>query len=143
MVSTLAAEFEAIGDGGGLAGWRARVAALLRRDPVARHDPLAQRRFEGLLARLAAWSGARSDVDEAHLRVHDDGLVFLVVSRAARQDEAFEEALSALEVELACDPLVRFRVDVVALPRGARPQEILRAPLVTIRIDLRPGACQG
>lgn len=143
MVRTTEARFEAVGDGRGLAGWRTRLAEVLRRDPLASRDPHAEQRFERLLARLAAWSAAHGEVDEAYLLVHADGLVFLVLSRATPQDEAFEEALSALDVELACDGEVRFRVDVIALPRGARPEEVLRTPLVTIRIDTgrpaRPG----
>ncbi len=135
MIQRAAARFEAIGDGRGLAGWRSQLAEVLRRDPLASRDPRAGERFERLLAHLADWAGARDEVDEAYLLVHADGLVFLVLSAAALHDEAFEEALSALDVELACDGEVRFRVDVIALPRGARPEEVLRTPLVTIRID--------
>lgn len=135
MVETVPSRFEAIGDGRGPAGWRARVAEVLRRDPLARRDPRAGERFERLLARLASWVQARSEVHDAYLLVHADGLVFLVRSRADRHDEPFEEALSELDVELACDGDVRFRVDVITLPRHARPRDVLLDPLVTIRID--------
>ena len=140
MVEVARARFEAVGDGRGLAGWRVRVAEVLRRDPLARRDPRAAQRFEHLLARLAAWTETHAEVEEAYLLVHADGLVFLVLAGVPHPDEAFEEALSALDVELACDGEVRFRVDVIALPRGACPREILVDPLVTIRIDARAGA---
>jgi len=134
MVGSSAGEIEGLGSGARLAGWRARVAEVLRRDPVAGRDPRAAERFERLLVRLASWVGDRREVAEAHLRVHADGLTFLVLTRSTRQDEAFDEALSALDVELACDGEVRFRVDVLALPRRADPGTILRDPLVSVPI---------
>jgi len=130
----LAQRIEAVGSGRGLAGWRERVAQVLRRDPLASRDPRAGERFERLLARLVRWTCGRDEVDEAYLHVHADGLVFLVLAARARYDEAFEEELSALDLELACDGDLRFRVDVIALPRGADPREVLHPPLVSVRI---------
>lgn len=42
--------------------------------------------------------------------------MFLVVKRQPLYEEALEDALSALDVELAHDQDIRCRVDVVALP---------------------------
>ena len=114
--------------------WRSALAEILRRDPVASRDPVAEARFERLRRRLEDWLRGRSTVHAARLLVHADGLVFLVIPCAARPDEVFEEALSALDVELACESDFRFRVDVLSLPRGADPREVLQEPLLTIPV---------
>ena len=60
--------------------------------------------FDCLLDHLADWIDRhRSAIDEAYLTTRDSGLLFVVVTQSKTFDSAFEDELTALDIEVAND----------------------------------------
>ena len=70
------------------------------------------------MARLCRWSQDRAaDVESAYITVRDGGLLFLVVRRETEYERDFEDALTDLDTEIACDEeFDLIRLSVLALP---------------------------
>lgn len=77
-----------------------------------------ERQFNLLLRELASWLNGRRDVEKAIVTHRDGALSFVVVRKGAEYDEAFEDALSDLDFDLARDPdLNLIRMNAVGLPQ--------------------------
>jgi hypothetical protein len=76
------------------------------------------RQFDQLLQRLGEWVRERqASVRSAYLTARDFGLLFLLVRRGGQYDEALEESLTDLDLEVANDPdYSLIRLDVLAVP---------------------------
>ncbi len=97
-------------------------------------DAQEKQRFSMLLKRLQAWVLERSDLRDAFLTLRETGLLFLAVKKTARYDDALEDALSALDVELANDQDIRFEIDVMALPPVTEESmQSFLSPVLTLR----------
>ena len=60
--------------------------------------------FDMLVDCLGRWiNGHREQIGDAYLTIRDAGLLFLVVHRATSYDDAFESALTDLDLEIAND----------------------------------------
>lgn len=81
-------------------------------------DELTQKRFILLLGRLGTWAREHTaQVRDAFVTLRDGGVCFLVVHSTPKYDEAFEDALTVLDRELARDQdFLLFRVEVVSIP---------------------------
>jgi hypothetical protein len=75
-----------------------------------------RQRFDLLLKRLAEWVLGRTDVREAFLTAREGGLCFVAVRMQSPYDAEFEDALTQLDIELAHDRDIKFRVEVMSLP---------------------------
>ncbi len=77
-----------------------------------------RQQLEFLFRRLSRWINSRSDIKASYLTLRDGCLLFLVIKNQAAYDEAFEDALSDLDVEIARDvDLTLFRMNAMALLR--------------------------
>ena len=92
---------------------------------VAEHD---RTRFRILLDKLGAWVVTRKDVRDAFLTARDGKFAFVVVQAGKEYDRDLEDALSALDFDIANDHDIRFCVEVMALPNA--PERSLRAFLM-------------
>ncbi|HQU41608.1 MAG: hypothetical protein B7Z73_00555 [Planctomycetia bacterium 21-64-5] len=73
--------------------------------------------FELLLAMLARWIKGRDDLQNAFITIRDGALLFVAVRQECEYDEAFEDELSRLDLEIANDvDLDLIGMDVMALP---------------------------
>jgi hypothetical protein len=77
------------------------------------------KQLEILLARLAAWIGQHEDdVQEAYVTFRDAGLLFLVVRKTRKLNEALENSLTDVDIEIAQDEnLCLIKLSVLALPQ--------------------------
>lgn len=77
--------------------------------------------FRLLLNRLAEWLHHRVGVRNAFVTIRDGGLMLVVVTSSATYDEAFEDSLTELDIEIAKDvDLARLRLDVFSLPDASQ-----------------------
>ncbi len=76
-----------------------------------------KKQFGLLIRRLGEWLASRSDIDGAWITKRDRHLLFLVVRTSPEYDRDFEDALSALDLELAQDGhLDLIRISTMNLP---------------------------
>jgi len=89
----------------------------------AYHDQLEfQEQFENrLLPRLAGWlTKHKVAVECAYVTVREDGLFFVVVQAEAVHDRALEDAVAALDIEIATDPgLKLISLSTMTLPSAS------------------------
>jgi hypothetical protein len=80
-----------------------------------------QSQFNHLHKRLATWLKQHNEnVNRAYLTVRDADLLFLVVRDSRRYDDEFEDALTELDVSIACDPeLDLIKLSVLAVPSAS------------------------
>lgn len=84
---------------------------------AAREDAFRSQ-LDFLLNRLGRWLKDRPQVADAFLTLRDAQLLFLVVRERVEYDAEFEDALSALDVEISRDvDLELIRMNTMALPR--------------------------
>ena len=77
--------------------------------------------FMLLLRRFGEWLSPRSDIDSAWITKRDGHLLFLVVRKSAAYDGDFEDALSALDLEVAHDGhLNLIGINTMSLPLVSR-----------------------
>lgn len=87
---------------------------------AARADEF-KKQFALLLRRAAEWLSARSDIESSWITKRDGHLLFLVVRTAPEYDREFEDALSALDLDLARDGhLDLIRINTMGLPPVSR-----------------------
>jgi len=83
---------------------------------AARSDSFRQQ-LEFLFRRLSRWLNSRGEIKASYLTLRDGCLLFLVIKNQAEYDEAFEDALSDLDFDIARDvDLTLFRMNAMALP---------------------------
>jgi len=89
------------------------ISACLR----LKADEQAQERFRLLIKRLGTWVLEHaSEVRDAYVTTRDGALCFLVVHSVPAYNEAFQDALADLDIELARDPDIRFPIEVMSVP---------------------------
>lgn len=90
------------------------------KDQVERED--FTRQFDDLLDKLREWiESQKQDVAEAYVTLRDTGLLFLVVRKTRRFNQALEDALTELDVFIAqSDMFNLIQLSVLALPAADR-----------------------
>ncbi len=76
-----------------------------------------ERKLSLLQRELGIWLSEQKGIQDAYLTMRDGGFLFLVVKEKAEYDEAFEDALTELDIQIAKDvDLSGIPLDVLALP---------------------------
>jgi len=90
------------------------------KDQVEREDFTQQ--FDDLLDKLREWIELqKQDIAEAYVTLRDTGLLFLVVSKTRRFNQALEDALTELDVFVAqSEGFNLIQLSVLALPAADR-----------------------
>jgi hypothetical protein len=98
-----------------------RVGEAIAACQQVKADEQARDRFNFLLNRLGKWVlDHAAEVREAYVTTRDGSLCFLVVHSTPAYEEAFQDALAELDIELANDRDIRFHVDVMSLPPASK-----------------------
>jgi hypothetical protein len=73
-----------------------------------------------LLRILAEWLQKRDDIEAAYITVRDGALCLLLIRNEVRYSEAFEDAVSELDIAIASDvDLDLIRLNVMELPHAS------------------------
>lgn len=84
---------------------------------LAKQQESFQNQLQLLLRILADWLSERDGVRQAHVTIRDGALTFVVVRATAEYDEAFEDALSELDISIANDvDLNLVKMNALCLP---------------------------
>ena len=78
--------------------------------------------FKAMLERLAKWiMERRLKINRAFVTVRDASFLLLLIQKERRFDEKFEDDLSDLDVEIACDDALKLLcLNVMALPHVSK-----------------------
>ena len=94
-----------------------KVRTALKRLQRGGDIEAVERKLALLQRELGAWLRERAGIQQAFLTMRDGGFLFLVVKEKAEYDEAFEDALTDLDIQIAKDiDLAGIPLDVMALP---------------------------
>jgi hypothetical protein len=94
------------------------VESVVRACKAHGHIAEVGKQLRRLLRKLKDWLDAHpEDIREAYLTVRDSGLLFLVVREMKAFNDALEEALTDLDIDVANDEAFNLiRLSVLALP---------------------------
>lgn len=84
----------------------------------AHNGQKAHERFQLLLRQLGEWVLQRDDIEGAWVTSRDHNFAFVVVSKSTRYNAELQDALAALELQIARDADIRMVVDVIGLPNA-------------------------